>query len=114
MAVAVLLRLRGAISTPRCRARTSSTSRRALRPVTTYVMHRDEQGRTRTNIWYKALLSHGGTEVSPRIHSTGHVHRQLLPQSIEASCRKTSRPRRPIPYPFFLPADQPVLQLSPR
>ena len=76
-------------------------------PVTTYVSHRDEQGRTRTKILVqKRSYLDGGTEVMPGDIQT---NQQNLINSMYYSPSRASVsndnivPSRPIPDPFFLP-----------
>ena len=76
-------------------------------PATTYVMHRDEQGRTRTKILVqKRSYLDGGTEVMPGdvvtnqsnlINSFSYSHRAHSVSNDDIV------PPRPIPDPFFLP-----------
>ena len=74
-------------------------------PATTYVMHRDEQGRTRTKILVqKRSYLDGGTEVMPgdiQSHQTNFIDMQQNPRS--AVSNDNIVPGRPINDPFFLP-----------
>ena len=74
-------------------------------PGSTYVMHRDEQGRTRTKILVqKRSYLDGGTEVMPgdiQSHQTNFIDMQQNPRS--AVSNDNIVPGRPINDPFFLP-----------
>ena len=77
-------------------------------PATTYVMHRDEQGRTRTKILVqKRSYLDGGTEVMPG--DISGINRDTLINSFSYNPSRASVsndnvvPSRPIPDPFFLP-----------
>ena len=76
-------------------------------PGSTYVMHRDEQGRTRTKILVqKRSYLDGGTEVMPGDISTNQTN---LIDSFSYNPSRASVPNdnvvpsRPINDPFFLP-----------
>ena len=87
-------------------------------PATTYVMHRDEYGRTRTKILVqKRSYLDGGTEVMPGdISGTNRDEpdQQLLVQSVVARRCRTQLSCRPADPRSVLPAgqEQPVFQLS--
>ena len=74
-------------------------------PGSTYVMHRDEQGRTRTKILVqKRSYLDGGTEVMPgdiQSHQTNFIDMHQNPRS--AVSNDNIVPGRPINDPFFLP-----------
>ena len=74
-------------------------------PATTYVMHRDEQGRTRTKILVqKRSYLDGGTEVMPgdiQSHQTNFIDMHQNTRS--AVSNDNIVPGRPINDPFFLP-----------
>ena len=74
-------------------------------PGSTYVMHRDEQGRTRTKILVqKRSYLDGGTEVMPgdvADHYTNFVYMHQRPTSVISNDNVV--PLHPIPGPFFLP-----------
>ena len=74
-------------------------------PGSTYVMHRDEQGRTRTKILVqKRSYLDGGTEVMPgdiQSHQTNFIDMNQSPMS--AVSNNNVVPHRPIDDPFFLP-----------
>ena len=76
-----------------------------LGPGSTYVMHRDEQGRVRTKILVqKRSYLDGGTEVMPGDvpdHYTNFVDMHQRPTSIISNDNVV--PLYPIPDPFFLP-----------
>lgn len=77
-------------------------------PATTYVMHRDEQGRTRTKILVqKRSYLDGGTEVMPGDISGSNRDALINSFSYNPSRASVSNdnvvPSRPIPDPFFLP-----------
>ena len=77
-------------------------------PATTYVMHRDEQGRTRTKILVqKRSYLDGGTEVMPGDISGTNRENLINSFSYNPSSASVSNagiaPPRPIPDPFFLP-----------
>ncbi len=77
-------------------------------PATTYVMHRDEQGRTRTKILVqKRSYLDGGTEVMPGDISGTNRDNLINSFSYNPSRASVSNdnvvPSRPIPDPFFLP-----------
>ena len=77
-------------------------------PATTYVMHRDEQGRTRTKILVqKRSYLDGGTEVMPGDISGSNRDTLINSFSYNPSRASVSNdnvvPSRPIPDPFFLP-----------
>jgi hypothetical protein len=110
MAVAVAAAFAvGAISTadaaPRKRQYVQAAP--AYVPVTTYVMHRDEQGRTRTKILVqKRSYLDGGTEVMPgdiQGHQTTFIDSFYRNPSRAAVSNDNVVPSRPIPDPFFLP-----------
>ena len=77
-------------------------------PATTYVMHRDEYGRTRTKILVQKR-SHldGGTEVMPGDISGTNRENLINSFSYNPSSASVSNagiaPPRPVPDPFFLP-----------
>ncbi len=90
--------------------------RSAAAAGSTYVITRDEHGRTRTRILVqKRSYLDGGTEVMPgdiQTHQTT-LHRQLRPTARRGlRCRTTaSWPSRPVNDPFFLPGkNNPFLQ----
>jgi hypothetical protein len=74
-------------------------------PGSTYVMHRDEQGRTRTKILVqKRSYLDGGTEVMPgdiQSHQSNFIDMYQRPTS--AIANDSVVPNHPIPDPFFLP-----------
>ena len=77
-------------------------------PATTYVMHRDEYGRTRTKILVqKRSYLDGGTEVMPGDISGTNRENLINSFSYNPSSASVSNagiaPPRPIPDPFFLP-----------
>jgi hypothetical protein len=77
-------------------------------PVSTYVMHRDEQGRTQTKILVqKRSYLDGGTEVMPGDISGTNRDNLINSFSYNPSRASVSNdnvwPTRPIPDPFFLP-----------
>ena len=77
-------------------------------PVSTYVMHRDEQGRTRTKILVqKRSYLDGGTEVMPGDISGSNRDTLINSFSYNQSRASVSNdnvvPSRAIPDPFFLP-----------
>jgi hypothetical protein len=80
---------------------------RAYAPVATYVMHRDEQGRTRTKILVqKRSYLDGGTEVMPgdiQSHQTTFIDSFYRSPSRASVSNDNIVPSRPIPDPFFLP-----------
>ena len=97
----------GAIST----AGAEPVRRRAQEPQTgpgtTYVMHRDAQGRTRTKILVqKRSYLDGGTEVMPgdiQSHQTTFIDSFSRNPSMSAVSNDSVLPLRPINDPFFLP-----------
>ena len=77
-------------------------------PATTYVMHRDEYGRTRTKILVqKRSYLDGGTEVMPGDISGTNRENLINSCSYNPSSASVSNagiaPPRPVPDPFFLP-----------
>jgi hypothetical protein len=74
-------------------------------PGATYVMHRDELGRTRTKILVqKRSYLDGGTEVMPgdvQDHYTNFIYMHQRPTSVISNDNVV--PLHPIPDPFFLP-----------
>src|SRR4029077_19642621 len=77
-------------------------------PGSTYVMHRDEQGRTRTKILVqKRSYLDGGTEVMPGDISGSNRDTLINSFSYNPSRASVSNDTvvrsRPIPDPFFLP-----------
>jgi hypothetical protein len=77
-------------------------------PATTYVMHRDEYGRTRTKILVqKRSYLDGGTEVMPGDISGTNRENLINSFSYNPSSASVSNagiaPPRPVPDPFFLP-----------
>jgi hypothetical protein len=76
-----------------------------LGPGSTYVMHRDEQGRTRTKILVqKRSYLDGGTEVMPgdiQTNQSNFIDMYQRPTS--AISNDSVVPNHPIPDPFFLP-----------
>ena len=76
-------------------------------PGATYVMHRDEQGRTRTKILVqKRSYLDGGTEVMPgdiQSHQTTFIDSFSRNPSMSAVSNDNVVPSRPITDPFFLP-----------
>ena len=77
-------------------------------PISTYVMHRDEQGRTRTKILVqKRSYLDGGTEVMPGDISGTNRENLINSFSYNPSSASVSNagiaPPRPVPDPFFLP-----------
>jgi hypothetical protein len=74
-------------------------------PPGTYVVHRDESGRTRTKILVqKRSYLDGGTEVMPgdiQSHQTNFIDMHQSPMS--AVSNNNIVPGRPINDPFFLP-----------
>ena len=77
-------------------------------PGSTYVMHRDEQGRTRTKILVqKRSYLDGGTEVMPGDISGSQRDSLINSFSYNPSRASVSNdnvvPSRPINDPFFLP-----------
>ena len=118
MAIAVVAAVAvGALSTadaaPRKRqyvqaAPTNVQAAPAYVPATTYVMHRDEQGRTRTKILVqKRSYLDGGTEVMPGDISGTNRENLINSFSYNPSSASVSNagiaPPRPVPDPFFLP-----------
>ena len=113
MAVAVVAAFAvGAISTADAATRKSKRQYVQAAPVyvpaTTYVMHRDEQGRTRTKILVqKRSYLDGGTEVMPGDISGSNRDTLINSFSYNPSRASVSNdnivPSRPIPDPFFLP-----------
>ena len=111
MAIAVVAAVAvGALSTadaaPRKRQYVQAAP--AYVPATTYVMHRDEQGRTRTKILVqKRSYLDGGTEVMPGDISGSNRDTLINSFSYNPSRASVSNdnvvPSRPIPDPFFLP-----------
>ena len=111
MAIAVVAAVAvGALSTadaaPRKRQYVQASP--AYVPATTYVMHRDEQGRTRTKILVqKRSYLDGGTEVMPG--DISGTNRDAMINSFYYNPSRASVsndnivPSRPIPDPFFLP-----------
>ena len=108
MAIAVVAAVAvGALSTadaaPRKRQYVQAAP--AYVPATTYVMHRDEQGRTRTKILVqKRSYLDGGTEVMPgdiQSHQSNFIDMYQRPTS--AIANDSVVPNHPIPDPFFLP-----------
>jgi hypothetical protein len=78
-----------------------------LPPGSTYVMHRDEQGRTRTKILVtRRSYLDGGTEVMPgdvQTNQTNLVNSFYYSPSRASVSNDNIVPSRPIPDPFFLP-----------
>lgn len=78
-----------------------------LGPGSTYIVHRDEQGRTRTKILVqKRSYLDGGTEVMPgdvRTPGTNLVDSLYYSPSRASVSNDNVWPIRPIPDPFFLP-----------
>lgn len=76
-------------------------------PGATYVMHRDEQGRTRTKILVqKRSYLDGGTEVMPggiQTNQTNMVDSMYRNPSRSSVSNDNIVPSRPISDPFFLP-----------
>jgi hypothetical protein len=77
-------------------------------PATTYVMHRDEYGRTRTKILVqKRSYLDGGTEVMPGDISGTNQENLINSFSYNPSSASVANagiaPPRPVPDPFFLP-----------
>src|SRR6476469_11227072 len=72
-------------------------------PGSTYVMHRDERGRTRTKILVqKRSYLDGGTEVMPgdiQSHQSNFIDMYQRPTS--AIANDSVVPNHPIPDPFF-------------
>ena len=111
MAIAVVAAVAvGALSTadaaPRKRQYVQAAP--AYVPATTYVMHRDEQGRTRTKILVqKRSYLDGGTEVMPGDISGTNRENLINSFSYNPSSASVSNagiaPPRPVPDPFFLP-----------
>ena len=110
MAIAVVAAFAaGAISTadaaPRKNKRQYVEPAPVYVPATTYVMHRDEYGRTRTKILVqKRSYLDGGTEVMPgdvADHYTNFVYMHQRPTSVISNDNVV--PLHPIPDPFFLP-----------
>ena len=110
MAIAVVAAVAvGALSTadaaPRKRQYVQAAP--AYVPATTYVMHRDEQGRTRTKILVqKRSYLDGGTEVMPGdvVTNQSNLINSFYYSPSSASVSNAGiAPPRPIPDPFFLP-----------
>ena len=111
MAIAVVAAVAvGALSTadaaPRKRQYVQAAP--AYVPATTYVMHRDEQGRTRTKILVqKRSYLDGGTKVMPGDISGTNRENLINSFSYNPSSASVSNagiaPPRPVPDPFFLP-----------
>jgi len=76
-------------------------------PISTYVMHRDEQGRTRTKILVqKRSYLDGGTEVMPgdiQSNQQNLINSMYYSPSRSSVSNDNIVPSRPIPDPFFLP-----------
>src|SRR4029078_8388278 len=79
----------------------------AYAPVTTYVMHRDEQGRTRTKILVqKRSYLDGGTDVMPGdvvTNQSNLINSMYYSPSSSSVSNHGIAPPRAIPDPFFLP-----------
>jgi hypothetical protein len=77
----------------------------AYRPAGTLVVHRDENGRTRTKIIVqKRSYLDGGTEVMPGDNIDPYRSSFLTHRASEALGRNDiTNPVGPIPNPFFLP-----------
>ena len=112
MAIAVVAAFAaGAISTadaaPRKNKRQYVEPAPVYVPATTYVMHRDEYGRTRTKILVqKRSYLDGGTEVMPgdiQTNQTNLVNSFSYNPSRAHVPNDTVWPSRPIPDPFYLP-----------
>ena len=113
MAIAVVAAFAaGAISTadaaPRKNKRQYVEPAPVYVPATTYVMHRDEYGRTRTKILVqKRSYLDGGTEVMPGDISGTNRENLINSFSYNPSSASVSNagsaPPRPVPDPFFLP-----------
>jgi hypothetical protein len=74
-------------------------------PAGTVVVHRDQQGRTRTKILVqKRSYLDGGTEVMPGDNIDPYRHTFLMHRASEGLGRNDiTNPVGPIPDPFFLP-----------
>jgi hypothetical protein len=76
-------------------------------PISTYVMHRDEQGRTRTKILVqKRSYLDGGTEVMPGdvvTNQSNLINSFYYSPSSNSVSNHGIAPARPVPDPFFLP-----------
>ena len=73
-------------------------------PGGTYIMHRDETGRTRTKILVqKRSYLDGGTEVMPGDISTNQINLLTNRPSSGLGPNVITNPPGPIPDPFFLP-----------
>jgi hypothetical protein len=76
-------------------------------PISTYVMHRDEQGRTRTKILVqKRSYLDGGTEVMPGdvvTNQSNLINSMYYSPSSSSVSNHGIAPPRAIPDPFFLP-----------
>jgi hypothetical protein len=110
MAIAVVAAVAvGALSTadaaPRKRQYVQAAP--AYVPATTYVMHRDEQGRTRTKILVqKRSYLDGGTEVMPGdvvTNQSNLINSFYYSPSSNSVANHGIAPPRAIPDPFFLP-----------
>jgi hypothetical protein len=108
MAIAVVAAFAvGAVSDAAPRKRQYVQAAPAYAPVSTYVMHRDEQGRTRTKILVqKRSYLDGGTEVMPgdvQNPQTTFIDSFYYSPSSNSVSNHGIAPPRPIPDPFFLP-----------
>src|SRR6478752_7014775 len=108
MAIAVVAAVAvGALSTadaaPRKRQYVQAAP--AYVPATTYVMHRDEQGRTRTKVLVqKRSYLDGGTEVMPgdiQTNQTNFIDSRRTSSGMALVPNDTIVPGHAIPDPFF-------------